>query len=148
MSNCYIVPKEQCDVQCLYAKVLVFFGNDQGQQYDHTKYFFRTRLHGYEEFDGNTWFPQDGTTGHTTRSSLATINELFSGKVISKQRDLQKPQELLILQWSDTAYHIVALGICSSCSCLFFGVTCSMFVYYHIIKQIIDYGLCNFTMQS
>ena len=39
-----------------------------------------------EEYDlQNTWFQQDGATCHTTRANMALLQELFTGRVISRR---------------------------------------------------------------
>ncbi|CAF4848254.1 unnamed protein product [Pieris macdunnoughi] len=55
------------------------------------KDFFYPQLQRFEAYNRATWFPQDGATCHTSNASLAAVNEMFAGKLISRRGDIAWP---------------------------------------------------------
>ena len=44
-----------------------------------------------DELEEDVWFQQDGTTAHTSRSSLSILREMFPGHLISLRGDIGWP---------------------------------------------------------
>lgn len=76
-----------------------FFENERGQTVtvNSDRYtvmlrnFFFPQLHNFEAYNSRTWFQQDGATSHTSNDSLAVVNEMFTGKLISRRGDIPWP---------------------------------------------------------
>lgn len=76
-----------------------FFENEQGQSVtvNSDRYiamlrdYFFPQLQQFEAYNRATWFQQDGATCHTSNASLAVVNEMFAGKLISRRGDIAWP---------------------------------------------------------
>lgn len=76
-----------------------FFKNERGQSVtvNSDRYtamlrdFFFPQLPEFEAYNRATWFQQDGATCHTSNESLAVVNEMFAGKLISRRGDIAWP---------------------------------------------------------
>lgn len=53
--------------------------------------FFAAALQNFPDYDDTTFFQQDGATAHTANVSLNAVNELFPGRLISLNGDIEWP---------------------------------------------------------